>query len=107
MRRRMEYIAFALLFVALGVNIYLNLRTSAQLTTTVTQSAQTRVTTVTQRCGLTMEIANFSLHVEQVLAQDAPQAVPPFSRDYAAFESSYRSCETQLVHVETIARQSP
>jgi hypothetical protein len=107
MRQRNAYLALVIVLMALGFNIYLNLRTAGRLTATVNASAQTRITTVKQRCKLTMKVANFSLHVEQILAQDAPQAVPPFSRDYAGFEESYRSCETQLKTVKLIARQSP
>lgn len=107
MRKRIEYAALVLVLAALGFNIYLNLHTSRRLSMTVSESAQTRVTTVTQRCALTQKVANFALLSERVIVRFAPQSAPPFSKAYAGFESSYQSCETQLVTVRAIAHQSP
>jgi hypothetical protein len=107
MRKRNQYLAITLVIAALGFNIYSNLHTANRVDTTVNESAQTRVTTVRQRCHLTSEVANFSLHAEQVLAHFAPREVPSFSNDYAGFEASYHSCKKQLITVESIANKAP
>jgi hypothetical protein len=66
---------------------------NVRLTTTVSASAHARVTTVEQRCELT-------LHLVRLLAAGR---MP----ETAWFQSSYAGCEKQLVQVRGIAAHAP
>lgn len=66
--------------------------TQRQLHETVLKSAETRITTVTQRCELTGLI-------DQVLIKQDPSVAPRFTQ-------SYRGCEKQLTQVKKIAAQA-
>lgn len=92
---------FALLGVLIGllvcVPFYALLKTtdlSSQLQSTVTQSSQTRVHTVEQRCQLTQLILRVLVRVHDKV-------------DAAPFQASYATCEKQLLTVKKIAREAP
>jgi type II secretory pathway component PulJ len=68
-------------------------RTQHALEKTVADSANTRITTVTQRCDFTRLVTN-------VLIQQDPQVAPPFQKSLAG-------CEKQLAIVKLIAANSP
>lgn len=78
-----------------------------QLSTVVSESANTRVTTVTQRCGLTVDVQKLSQLAASVTTEFAPKIATPFDRLNRTLVISYNGCEKQLKKVKKIAKQAP
>lgn len=78
-----------------------------KLSTVVAESANTRVTTVTQRCGLTVDVQQLTHLSASVITEFAPKIATPFDLLNRTLVVSYNGCEKQLKAVKSIAKQAP
>lgn len=107
MRTRLIVTGFVILLIAVGVNVWITLNTRSSLTTVVKESAATRVTTVTQRCGLTTDVERLSRLAAAVITEFAPKLAGPFDRLDRTLLASYAGCEKQLKRVKSINAHAP
>lgn len=105
-RNKLIAAGFVVLLLAIGANLWLTLNTRATLTSVVQQSAATRVTTVAQRCGLTIDVEDLSHLSAGVITAFAPRIAAPFDRLDKALLKSYRGCEKQFATVKKISQQA-
>lgn len=105
-----DNIELLLVIVAIGGGLAAWVRVGnlqGRLSTVVSESANTRVTTVTQRCGLTVDVQKLSELSAGVITEFAPKIAKPFDALNGKLLKSYNGCEKQLAEVKRIAKQAP
>jgi hypothetical protein len=120
MRYRMIAVGFLVVLAAIVVNTVQGINnantiraTERNLSQTVKASAATRVTTVTQRCALTADVAAITLLDRNILLHFVPprygQAaiVAPYDHQLGVLAQSYVACEEQLATVKKINAHAP
>lgn len=78
-----------------------------RLVATVSASAATRVTTVTQRCNLTYLDAQSEIANANIIGEFAPKLISPFDALKVEYLKSYQGCLKQLEQVKRIAKAAP
>lgn len=91
-----------------GVNNANSIRaTQGRLEVSLKASAKTRVTTVTQRCALTLLDSEFAADAARIIGEFAPRVVGPFNILSVNYLASYQGCLKQLQQVKRISKETP
>ena len=105
-----DLLTLVLMVAAIGGGVAAWVRVGSlegRLSTVVSESANTRITTVTQRCGLTKDVQQLSHLSAGVITEFDPKIAGPFDALDGTLRVSYAGCEKQLATVKQIAKQAP